>query len=192
MAFFHNSQGERGMEPKAGLHGLVWRVCVLAACVLFVAAGTAAAVGTPHVVFGQLATGADIPADSDITFRASIAARPGEVLIQTSPGCGYESNILFVEVGNFPTQWVEGDILDVTVFDQGRQVGAMSTQLAGDNQGFDTNTVSIGRPAFTTGSSGCFVNSAAPKAGHMANVAAFLAVSILLIMGLLAVARKSI
>jgi hypothetical protein len=180
------------MKPKAGLHGLVWRVCVLAACVLFMGLGTAAAVGTPHVIFGQLATGADIPADSDITFRASIAARPGEVLTQVSPGCGYEGNILFVEVGNFPTQWAEGDMLNVTVFDQGRQVGTMSTQLAGDNQGFDANSVSIGRPTFSAGSSGCFVGSAASGSQGGVQLAALLAASVLLLMGLFALVRKSV
>ncbi len=180
------------MEPKAGLHGLVWRVCVLAVCVLFISLGTAAAVGTPHVIFGQLATGADIPADSDITFKANIVARPGEVLTQASPGCGYESNVLFVEVGNFPTQWAEGDMLDVTVFDQGKQVGTMSTQLAGDNQGFDTNTVSIGRPTFSTGSSGCFVDSAASSSQGGVQRTALLAAFVLLLMGLFALVSKSV
>ncbi len=57
---------------------------------------------------------------ASLTFRAYITTRPGEVLTETSPGCGYGTSVLgpgvlFVRTSNFPTQSHEGEVLKVEV-----------------------------------------------------------------------------
>jgi len=69
--------------------------------------------GTPHLVDGNLFNSDhSIPSNSDVHFTASIQSRPGEVLTQID-GCLYESGAWQVDVGNFATSWIAGDVLKV-------------------------------------------------------------------------------
>ncbi len=68
--------------------------------------------GTPHTAYGKLYnSNSTVPANGEITFNSYIMARPGEVLTQSSTGCGYSSGYWSAAVGNFPTAWSVGDIL---------------------------------------------------------------------------------
>ena len=75
--------------------------------------------GTAHPVYIELVTpGGDHP--DSATFNAWIVGREGEVLTETSGGCGYMDastgqyhGTAYVQCGTFPTQWNEGEVLHV-------------------------------------------------------------------------------
>lgn len=100
--------------------------------VLWAISGDALA-GTPHTAYGNLFnSNGTTPADGDITFNSYIIARPGEVLTQSSTGCGYSGGMWYVAVGNFPTAWSEGDVLrtDVTNTSNG-EIGSVEVTMTG-------------------------------------------------------------
>jgi len=69
--------------------------------------GTSLFAGTPHTVMGTVNAGGSAPAA--FQFNAFIDTRPGEILTETSTGCGYNGGYYFINVGNFATQWAAGD-----------------------------------------------------------------------------------
>jgi hypothetical protein len=72
--------------------------------------------GTPHSVGGSVTySGGGSP--SSATFNAYITSRPGEVLTQSSSGCGYVGGSYYVQCGNFPTSWSIGDVFHIDLND---------------------------------------------------------------------------
>jgi hypothetical protein len=72
--------------------------------------------GTMHTVGGTVTySGGGSP--SSATFTAYITSRTGEVLTQSSFGCGYGGGSYWVQVGNFPTAWTAGEVLHVELTD---------------------------------------------------------------------------
>jgi len=61
-----------------------------------------------------------IPADGDLEFSAWVRGREDETLTHESVGCGYLEGHWQVNVGNFPTAWQKGDILEVDFKDTGK------------------------------------------------------------------------
>ena len=59
------------------------------------------------------------PYPASITFNAWIIGREGEVLTESSFGCGYwnTEGWLWVECGNFPTDWTNGDVLHIEAYE---------------------------------------------------------------------------
>ena len=72
--------------------------------------------GTPHTVSGTVGyQSGGSPASA--TFSAYITSRPGEILTQSSGGCGYSGGYYWVQVGNFSTSWANGDQLKIDISD---------------------------------------------------------------------------
>ena len=61
-----------------------------------------------------------IPANENLQFRAWIQGREYEILTQDSVGCGYLDGYWQVNVGNFPTAWNGGDVLEIDFRDTGK------------------------------------------------------------------------
>ncbi|MBC8385147.1 MAG: carboxypeptidase regulatory-like domain-containing protein [Candidatus Cloacimonetes bacterium] len=59
------------------------------------------------------------PYPASITFNAWIIGRESEVLTESSFGCGYwdVEGWLWVECGNFPTDWTNGDVLHIEAYE---------------------------------------------------------------------------
>lgn len=97
--------------------------------------------GTPHTAYGNvLNSNSTTPANNDITFNSYITTRPGEVLTQSSTGCGYSSGYWAVSVGNFPTAWSVGEVLRVEVSNTANgEIGSVETVMtsAGNDQATD-------------------------------------------------------
>jgi len=78
----------------------------------------AAAAGTPHIVYGSLSEWTNgAPPDDAVRIDAFAADRPGEALKEDDVGCGYENGMWYVEAGNLPTAWREGDELTLSIRD---------------------------------------------------------------------------
>ena len=75
---------------------------------------TVYAINTPKQVYGTVVnSNKTAPGDSDVTFKAYIAARTTDQLTQTSTGCAFASSFYQVELSSFATQWAANDILVV-------------------------------------------------------------------------------
>ena len=72
--------------------------------------------GTPHTVGGTVTySGGGSP--SSATFIAYITSRSGEVLTESSTGCGYGGGSYWIQCGNFSTSWTAGDVLHIDLSD---------------------------------------------------------------------------
>jgi hypothetical protein len=72
------------------------------------------AINTPKQVYGTVANeNGSTPGDTEVTFKAYIAARTGEQLTQASTGCAFGSGYYQVELSTFTTQWAGGETLVV-------------------------------------------------------------------------------
>ncbi|MBA7562980.1 hypothetical protein ES708_04633 [subsurface metagenome] len=81
---------------------------------LLIAISGNALAGTPHTALGRVYNyDGSTPANNDIQFQAYIVDRPGQIFTENSIGCGYESGYWNVNVGNFPTAWTAGEVLQV-------------------------------------------------------------------------------
>jgi len=91
--------------------------------------------GTNHTVTGKLYNADNsVPGNSDIQFDAYIVSRPGEVLNETTIGCGYNSGYWFVNTGNLPTAWRISDTLHVDVRNVANsQSGTLNVVLTGND-----------------------------------------------------------
>ena len=65
-------------------------------------------------------TDMSIPANEELQFRAWIQGREDEILTQDAVGCGYLDGYWQVNVGNFPTAWDSGDVLEIDFRDTGK------------------------------------------------------------------------
>lgn len=97
--------------------------------------------GTPHTAYGKVFNSDNsVPDDDEITFISYIVDRSGEVLTETSTGCGYSDGYWSVAVGNFPSEWSVGEILrtEVTNIVNG-ETGAVEVAMtdAGSDQAED-------------------------------------------------------
>jgi len=95
--------------------------------------------GIPHAVYAYVyeSDGTTHPPIDAITLEAFIEVRPDEVLTQESADCEYGTpdGLLKVQVGNFPTSWCFGDVINVTVYNNGdEQVGSVSLTYSGYDQ----------------------------------------------------------
>ena len=107
---------------------------------LYTISGNALA-GTPHNAYGKIFySDLTVPADGEITFNAFITSRPGEVLTESSTGCGYDSGYWYVAIGNFPTdissalieKLTMGALVDIrTLIYQSTLVGVYTGYLRG-------------------------------------------------------------
>jgi hypothetical protein len=85
---------------------------LLLSLIAFGPAPSAQAIGTPHLVYGDLATSNETtPANDKVAIEAFIASRPDEILTDAHAGTGYRDGQWWVEAGNFPTPWAEGETL---------------------------------------------------------------------------------
>ncbi len=65
-----------------------------------------AGAGTPHTIYGTLKNSDDsVPANGTIKIEAYVEGRQGEVLTESSTGCGFKDGMWWIEIGNFPTPW---------------------------------------------------------------------------------------
>ena len=75
--------------------------------------------GLPHAVYFQVYTIKDtsVVYPDTVSFEAWITDREDEVLTEKSFGCGFYKNhsLVAVQVGNFPTPWKEGELLNIQV-----------------------------------------------------------------------------
>ncbi len=72
--------------------------------------------GTPHTVSGSVTyQGGGSPAS--VTFTAYVTTRIGDVLTQSSAGCGYSGGSYWVQCGNFSSAWTAGEQVRVEVSD---------------------------------------------------------------------------
>jgi hypothetical protein len=97
--------------------------------------------GAPHTAYGKVFNSdSSVPADDEITFISYIIYRSGEVLTETSTGCGYSDGYWSVAVNNFPSEWSVGEILrtEVTNIVNG-ETGAVEVAMtdAGSDQAED-------------------------------------------------------
>lgn len=71
---------------------------------------------TPHIVGGTVTySGGGSP--SPVTFSAYITSRSGDILTQSSVGCGYSGGSYWVQVGNFDNAWTAGDVFHIDLSD---------------------------------------------------------------------------
>jgi hypothetical protein len=99
--------------------------------------------GTPHTVGGTVTySGGGSP--SSATFTAYITSRSGEVLTESSAGCGYSGGSYGVQVGNFPTAWAAGDVLHVDLTDG--EGGYASGNKTLTNESYDQLNLTIYLP----------------------------------------------
>ena len=101
----------------------------------------------PHTVYGKVQyAGGGYP--GSISFSAYIQTRPGEVLTQSSDGCGYSSDTGFwwVQCSNFPTPWSQGDVLRISFNDGLGNTGSDSQTLT-YNASDDAGTTTLSSPS---------------------------------------------
>ena len=76
-------------------------------------------IGLPHAVYFQVYATIDssVVYPDSITFNAWITDREDEVLTEKSFGCGFykDHSLAAVQVGNFPTPWKAGELLNIEV-----------------------------------------------------------------------------
>ena len=94
--------------------------------------------GTSHTVYIELVDQGGQHPDTGVTFNAWIVGREGEVLTESSGGCGYMGasagqyqGTAYVQCGTFPTQWNDGETLHVeatTPLGNGTGEFALNTQ----------------------------------------------------------------
>ena len=89
---------------------------ILGCCFLFIGSISA---GTPHSVLGVVEYTDDSKPVS-LSYIAYITARPGDVLTQTSAGCGYDpvTGQWWVQCGTFSSPWAAGEVFRIE-FDDG-------------------------------------------------------------------------
>ena len=111
------------------------RFCLITVLLLFIAGAGSVLAGVPHLAYGTLRY-ADGTVPAAVTFNAYVTSRPGDVLTQSSVGCGYTGGTWNVQCGNFAGAWTSGDILRVEFSDGAGKTGLVEVQLtneAGDN-----------------------------------------------------------
>lgn len=97
--------------------------------------------GDPKIVQGTVRDSeGGIPADADLTFEAYITIRSGEKLYKTSLGCGYSGGNWWVQCGNFPTAWSQGETLKIDFTDVG---GPGGTETGSDQGVLDASNPQI-------------------------------------------------
>ena len=117
--------------------------------------------GTPHTAYGKVQnSGGGAP--SSCTFTAYITSRPGETLIQSSAGCGYDaaSGSWWVQCGNFSTSWSAGDVLRINFNDGAGGTGSDNVTLtsnSSDDAGTTTLSASTVQVTIATNPSGLSV-----------------------------------
>lgn len=83
-----------------------------------------AAPGTPHIICGKVFSSDGIPpAKANLEIYSYIPARPGEILDESSVGCGYDIFLdgwLWLEAGNCPTPWSMNENVRIIVVDAQR------------------------------------------------------------------------
>ncbi|MCF7913444.1 MAG: T9SS type A sorting domain-containing protein [Candidatus Cloacimonetes bacterium] len=84
--------------------------------------------------------------DEDLTFTCYVDGRPGEVLTESSTGCGYKEisstlGLCYVNLAAFTTTWAEEDILMWEVFDDAVSKGTVNQTIDSDDgvSQYDTN-----------------------------------------------------
>jgi hypothetical protein len=102
--------------------------------------------GTPHTAYGvvEYPNGSH---PSSLSFNAFIKTRSGDVLTQSSTGCGYNSGTgqWSVQCGNFTTAWSAGDVLHID-FNDGQSSTASDEVTLTNNPFDDAGTTIIPRP----------------------------------------------
>ena len=107
------------------------RFTCLFGSIISILVGSILTAGTPHAAYGTLRyQNGSTP--SSATFQAFITDRPGEVLMQSSFGCGYSDGIWSVQCGNFPSPWSAGDLLHVAFDDGAGMTGSIQLSLTND------------------------------------------------------------
>jgi len=85
------------------------------------------------------------PVDANLIFEAYITSRPGEVLTQSSTGCGYEElstlGLCYINLASFTTAWSQGDVIRWEVTESSVLLGEVNQSIGsadGASQ-FDTD-----------------------------------------------------
>lgn len=82
-----------------------------------------AAIGTPHIIYGQISNSGGMPPVKDsLKVYAYIPSRPGELLDKSTVGCGYDVFLndgwLWFESGNYLTPWsINENLRIIAVYD---------------------------------------------------------------------------
>ncbi len=72
--------------------------------------------GTPHIVGGTVTySGGGSPPSA--SFSAYVTSRSGDILTQSSVGCGYSGGSYWVQVGNFDNAWTAGEVFRIEISD---------------------------------------------------------------------------
>ena len=104
--------------------------------------------GTPHLVYGTLKNNdGSTPANGEVTFRAFIKSRTGEVLTQNSTGCSYSGGYWNLGVGNFATAWSAGDVLRIEFHHVNDNVDASDEITLTNNDPEDAGQTTLPAPA---------------------------------------------
>jgi hypothetical protein len=99
---------------------LIFMACVLGGLVI---KGMA---GTPHTVYGRIYNSdGSVPAQGTIEFTANMISRPNEVQTHNSIGAGYEEGYWYLNAGNFNTDWITDDTLQVYLVNRTLQEDAL-------------------------------------------------------------------
>ena len=91
----------------------------------------------PHTVFGQFSSSGEY---TGLTLTAWISGRDHEVLTDQSIGAGLDESYWWIPVGNFPSSWSKGEIVNVEIRDgDNNLVGRAQVELthAGSDQASD-------------------------------------------------------
>ncbi|MBD3386070.1 T9SS type A sorting domain-containing protein [candidate division KSB1 bacterium] len=82
--------------------------------------------GTPHTVYGRIYNSdGSVPSQGSIEFSANMISRPDEVQTHHSIGAGYEGGYWYLNAGNFNTDWITGDTLQVYLVNRTIQEDAL-------------------------------------------------------------------
>jgi M6 family metalloprotease-like protein len=116
--------GVQWTDPAGGVYGGInthyfWKVTAVCPSQAVNPHGGTAGMkpsGVNHTVTGQVFN-SDLnhPAEGDIGFSAFVTARTGEVLTESSAGCGYTGGYWTINAGNFETSWAIGEVLHLEV-----------------------------------------------------------------------------